>query len=271
MRRHRAEPSSPTLPARFHACCHCRRSAPRWIAVSGQSPPRPVLSASVPTHARALAPFPQHTTPGPPLGHVACFHDCCHRAGSACSLRAIRCRCGISPVHSNIRKPTTPRQATCRPTVCHTPPSSFPRHLCSVPLCISAHTRILPIASCQIHHNDQSPPPDRMPSSACPCSPSLPHVCSPRHANPSRHPAISPPRLFSSRSTPPLLAFPYQLHHIALTPHATTRSTVTHTCAVCHLATARSCLLKHAAAICLPCCTSSRQAHRAGRVVTSLH
>jgi hypothetical protein len=90
-------------------------------------------------------PPPLSTLPGPaawahrllprPLPPRRFYHLC-----------AVRYRCGISPVHSDIRKPTTPCEATCRSAVCHMPPSS-PRRWRFVPLCSSAHARILPTAS----------------------------------------------------------------------------------------------------------------------------
>jgi hypothetical protein len=70
----------PLLPAQ-------RAANPTSTRTVMSSLPRPVLSACAPAHARALATSPQYATPGPPLGHTACFHDRCHCATyAACTL-----------------------------------------------------------------------------------------------------------------------------------------------------------------------------------------
>jgi hypothetical protein len=72
-------------------------------------------------HTQAPWPPPLCTLPGPPLGHTACFHSCCHSAtGVLCRSAPPRTRASCQPRHARAATTTNPlRRFHCAHTRIH--------------------------------------------------------------------------------------------------------------------------------------------------------
>jgi hypothetical protein len=110
-------------PWRSSSACAAHMCARASLAsrVATCSLPRSVLSVcSCNTHKRPGC-LPSARSFGPPLGHTACFHNCCHSAtGILCRSAPPRTRASCQPRHARAATTTNPlRRFHCAHTRIH--------------------------------------------------------------------------------------------------------------------------------------------------------